>query len=111
MKEINNYIVEKFKISKDIKNVNPASKDFSINEVESKASKGAAINVDLNGKYVFMMYDPNSGICNCFDCNSYKDLINDWGYVDSEAKKITSLKYGKSYEDASGAVYTRINED
>ena len=102
MKNINNFIIEKFKISKD---------NVRIDERESKASKGAAIEVDLDRKYVFMIYDPNSGVVSCFDCDSYNDLVSEWGYDEDEAKKIVKQKSGQSYIDASGAIYTKISDN
>ena len=106
MENLNNFLTEKLHINKNSK----FSDSQPITERNSLASKGAEIEVDLDKQYVFMMYDPGSGIVMCFDCDSYQDLINEWGYIDSEAKRICNLNCGESYKDKmTGAIYTMIS--
>jgi hypothetical protein len=67
-----------------------------------------SIEVNEKGKYGFMFFDPNSGIVSTYAMDKPQDLIDDYGYDEDEAEKLTKLKVGQSYCDMSDAIYTRI---
>ena len=100
MKRINQYILEKFKISRNTK---------LITERDVSVKNGACIENDLERKYQFMYYDPMSGMIGGFDCDSAEDLIKEWSYEDAAAKRLVSLKVGQSdYDRQTNAIVTRI---
>lgn len=78
-------------------------------EKEYSAKNGAAITVDLDGKYVFMMYDRNSGIVSCFAFDDPKIYASDWGLDEENANVLCDLKIGESLTDISDAIITRID--
>lgn len=89
---------ERFENMKDIKQY--------INETSHPGQE--AIEVDEQGKFGYMYYDPNSGIVSTYAMDRPQDIIDDYGYDDAEAWRLIKLRVGQSYTDDSGAIYTRI---
>ena len=75
---------------------------------ETSYSGQEAIEVDEQGKFGYMYYDPNSGIVSTYGMDRPQDIIDDFGYDDADAWKLVKLRVGQSYCDMSGAIYTRI---
>ena len=78
--------------------------------LESKQSKEDIDTRQFKGNHVFMMFDSNSGIVDCFDAYEENDLIISWGYDVETAHDIITLKVGEVYEDESGAIIVKIIE-
>lgn len=89
---------ERFEDMKDIKQY--------INEASYPGQD--AIEVDEQGKFGYMYYDPNSGIVSTYAMDRPQDIIDDYGYDDDDARRLIKLRVGQSYCDMSGAIYTRI---
>jgi len=67
-----------------------------------------AIEINENGKFGYMYYDPNSGVVSTYAMDRPQDIVDDYGYDEAEAWRLVKLKVGQSYCDDSGAIYTRI---
>ena len=64
---------------------------------------------DIGAKYLFTMYDENSGEMDILATHNIVEyLVDTWGMDDSEANKIGNLKIGQSYVDSSNAIYVRL---
>lgn len=75
---------------------------------EASYSGREAIEVDEQGKFGYMYYDPNSGVVSTYGMDRPQDIIDDFGYDDAEAWRLIKLRVGQSYCDMSGAIYCRI---
>ena len=110
MKTINNFIIEKLKINKNSKLDKEVKSDKILSEKNNSALHGALIDMDLDKQAIFMMYDENSGTVGCFDFDDPQDLVNDYGYEETVAKKLFTMNKGETYIDkTTSAILTRIN--
>ena len=92
--------IKEHKGMKDIKNY--------INESAGRHPGDEAIEVNEEGKYGYMYYDPNSGLVSTYCMDSWKSLVDDFDEDEDWAKDLEKLRVGQSLEHDSGAIYCRI---
>ena len=64
---------------------------------------------DIGAKYLFTMYDENSGEMDIIATHNIVEyLVDTWGTRDGDANKIGNLKVGQFYVDQSNAIYVRL---
>lgn len=92
--------IKEHKSMKDIKSY--------IKESAGRRPGDESIEINEEGKYGYMYYDPNSGLVSTYCMNSWKNLVDDFGEDEDWAKELEKLKVGKSLDHPSGAIYCRI---
>ena len=91
---------ERFENMKDIKSY--------IKESAGRRPGDEAIEINEEGKYGYMYYDPNSGLVSTYCMDSWRKLVDDFGEDEDWAKDLEKLRVGQSLEHDSGAIYCRI---
>lgn len=100
----------KVNFNEQLKNINESviRGDGQVNKCKEGNTEVTVIE-DIGAKYLFIMYDGNSGEMDILATHNIVEYFVDmYGMRDSDANKIGNLKVGQSYVDQSNAIYVRL---
>ena len=112
MKQINNFIFEKFKINKDIKDSSPDDSLFKVIQYENNGDKGGYstfLTDDLiDYKYGFVAYNKDEEFIVLEVFNDFEEYAETPGWDEKDIKVLSRLDIGQSTYVQSGDLIVRL---
>lgn len=112
MKQINNFIFEKFKIDKNVRDSSHDDSLFKVIQYENNGDKGgySTFPTDdlIDYKYGFVSYNKDGEFIVLEVFNDFEEYAETPGWDKNDVKVLSKLNPGESTEDQAGSLCIRL---